>query len=311
MEEIETIAIDTDITLVKYIQTPDGKIYKIIDNTTSTETDGYAPGKNFLVSAPSQSPATKTQTNGQVYYINNDDLGRTILHSEALALGDEAADGTYPIEINCRSNNANGISTKGSITSDGNITSTNTVRGSKVIARNPTSGSTNIYGGFIQSTNNNGVQILINNNPGEISCSNILLNSNIHISDSSASNNYIGNNTQIGTHIRIDKSGTITASAFYQESDERLKTFTEDYNINLDDIKNIKTGRFYWNSDENQVINGGVTAQSVEKYFPELVREDENGTKTVNYDGLAGVAIAAIKKLTERIEELENIVYNK
>jgi hypothetical protein len=105
--------------------------------------------------------------------------------------------------------------------------------------------------------------------------------------------------------------GSVTAPAFYQESDERLKTFTEDYDINLDDIKNIKTGRFYWNSDENQVINGGVTAQSVEKYFPELVREDENGTKTVNYDGLAGVAIAAIKKLTERIEELENIVYNK
>ena len=109
----------------------------------------------------------------------------------------------------------------------------------------------------------------------------------------------------------ITLSGDITANAFYQSSDERLKTFTEDYDINLDDIKNIKTGRFYWNSDEKQVINGGVTAQSVEKYFPELVREDENGTKIVNYDGLAGVAIAAIKKLTERIEELENIVYNK
>ena len=109
----------------------------------------------------------------------------------------------------------------------------------------------------------------------------------------------------------ITANGDITAKGFYQSSDERLKTFTEDYIINLDDIKNIKTGKFYWNSDESQVINGGVTAQSVEKYFPELVREDENGTKTVNYDGLAVVAIAAIKKLTERIEELENIVYNK
>lgn len=106
-------------------------------------------------------------------------------------------------------------------------------------------------------------------------------------------------------------NGIITASAFYESSDERLKTFTEDYNINLDDIKNIKTGKFYWNSDENQVINGGVSAQTVEKYFPELVRENENGIKSVNYDGLAVVAIAAIKKLTERIEELENIVYNK
>ncbi|MBO7210408.1 MAG: tail fiber domain-containing protein [Methanobrevibacter sp.] len=109
----------------------------------------------------------------------------------------------------------------------------------------------------------------------------------------------------------ITAEGDITAKGFYQSSDERLKTFTEEYDINLDDIKNIKTGRFYWNSDDNRVINGGVTAQSVEKYFPELVKEDENGTKTVNYDGLAVVAIAAIKKLTERIEELENIVYNK
>jgi hypothetical protein len=109
----------------------------------------------------------------------------------------------------------------------------------------------------------------------------------------------------------IQTNGIITAPAFYESSDERLKTFTEDYNINLDDIKNIKTGRFYWNSDENQVINGGVSAQTVETYFPELVRENENGIKSVNYDGLAVVAIAAIKKLTERIEELENIVYNK
>lgn len=109
----------------------------------------------------------------------------------------------------------------------------------------------------------------------------------------------------------VDTDDSIHASAFYENSDERLKTFTDDYDIDLDNIKNIKTGRFYWNSDENQVINGGVSAQTVEKYFPELVRENENSIKSVNYDGLAVVAIAAIKKLTERIEHLENIINNK
>lgn len=113
------------------------------------------------------------------------------------------------------------------------------------------------------------------------------------------------------TEVYVNTDHSIHADAFYENSDERLKTFTEDYDINLDDIKNIKTGRFYWNSDENQVINGGVSAQTVEEYFPELVREDENGFKSVNYDGLAVVAIAAIKKLTERIEHLENIINNK
>lgn len=122
-----------------------------------------------------------------------------------------------------------------------------------------------------------------------------------------------GTNPQTYSHseVFVAADHALHASAFYQDSDERLKTFTEDYDVNLDDIKNIKTGRFYWNSDENQVINGGVSAQSVEKYFPELVREDENGTKSVNYDGLAGVALAAIKKLTDRIEQLEEIVRNK
>lgn len=120
-------------------------------------------------------------------------------------------------------------------------------------------------------------------------------------------------NPQTYSHVEVfvDTDDSIHASAFYQDSDERLKTFTEEYNINLDDIKNIKTGRFYWNSDEIKVINGGVSAQSVEKYFPELVREDESGIKSVNYDGLAVVAIAAIKKLTERIEQLEDIIRNK
>ena len=121
----------------------------------------------------------------------------------------------------------------------------------------------------------------------------------------------INSDGNIASKGNITATGTMTSAGFYQSSDERLKTFTSDYDINLDDIKNIKTGKFYWNSDENQTINGGVSAQTVEEYFPELVKEDETGMKSVNYDGLAVVAIAAIKKLTERIEQLEEIVRNK
>lgn len=120
-------------------------------------------------------------------------------------------------------------------------------------------------------------------------------------------------NPQTYSHssVFVNTDHSIHALKFYQDSDERLKTFTEDYDVNLDDIKNIKTGRFYWNSDESQEINGGVSAQTVEAYFPELVKENEDGIKSVNYDGLAVVAIAAIKKLTERIEQLEDIIRNK
>lgn len=126
-----------------------------------------------------------------------------------------------------------------------------------------------------------------------------------------ASQNSTGVTTYSKSNVYIDTDASVKAVAFYQTSDENLKTFTEDYDVNLDEIKNIKTGKFYWKSDENMVINSGITAQSVEEYFPELVHEDEDGIKSVNYDGLAVVAIAAIKKLTERIEQLEQIVQNK
>lgn len=120
-------------------------------------------------------------------------------------------------------------------------------------------------------------------------------------------------NPQTYSHVEVfvNTDHSIHAAKFYQDSDERLKTFTEDYDVNLNDLKNIKTGRFYWNFDDNKVINSGVSAQTVEAYFPELVSENEDGIKSVNYDGLAVVAIAAIKKLTERIEQLEDIIRNK
>lgn len=120
-------------------------------------------------------------------------------------------------------------------------------------------------------------------------------------------------NPQTYSHVEvyIDTDHSLHAEKFYQNSDERLKTFTEDYDINLDDIKNIRTGRFYWNNDDNLEINCGVTAQTVETYFPELISENEDGIKSVNYDGLAVIAIAAIKKLTARIEQLEEIIRNK
>lgn len=134
-------------------------------------------------------------------------------------------------------------------------------------------------------------------------------NSKIYLVGATSQSEYPQTYSHSSVYVNIDHS--IHALKFYQDSDERLKTFTEDYDVNLDDIKNIKTGRFYWNSDESQEINGGVSAQTVEAYFPELVKENEDGIKSVNYDGLAVVAIAAIKKLTERIEQLEDIIRNK
>lgn len=108
-------------------------------------------------------------------------------------------------------------------------------------------------------------------------------------------------------------SGTLIGSPYmlggniYQTSDETLKTFTEELDVNLDNLATIKKGLFYWNHDENKTVDIGITAQSVEPLFPQIVSEVD-GVKSVSYSKLSVVALAAIDKLYSRVKELEEEV---
>ena len=90
----------------------------------------------------------------------------------------------------------------------------------------------------------------------------------------------------------------------YQTSDERLKTFTSPIDINFDNLLEIKKGEFYWNDDPDKTPDLGVSAQSLEAIYPQIVDEVE-GTKTVSYNRLGVIALAAIDKLHLRIKALE------
>jgi Chaperone of endosialidase len=54
--------------------------------------------------------------------------------------------------------------------------------------------------------------------------------------------------------------------------------------------------------------DAGVIAQEVEAVFPELVVTTPEGIKRVNYTGLVGVVIEAVKELKARNEALEQRV---
>ena len=90
----------------------------------------------------------------------------------------------------------------------------------------------------------------------------------------------------------------------YQTSDETLKHFTEDLKVDLDNLLTIKKGLFYWNDDENKTVDIGVSAQSVEPLYPQIVTETD-GIKAVSYSKLSVVALAAIDVLYKRVKELE------
>ena len=93
----------------------------------------------------------------------------------------------------------------------------------------------------------------------------------------------------------------------YQTSDETLKHFTEDLKVDLDNLSTIKKGLFYWNDDENKTVDIGVSAQSVEPLYPQIVTETD-GIKAVSYSKLSVVALAAIDVLYKRVKELEEEV---
>ena len=85
---------------------------------------------------------------------------------------------------------------------------------------------------------------------------------------------------------------------FYQTSDERLKIFNEDVNINFETLKLIPKKYFTWKDGGHKNAIGTI-AQELQKYYPELVSKNENGYLSVNYSLLSIIALKAIDELYE------------
>ncbi len=74
-------------------------------------------------------------------------------------------------------------------------------------------------------------------------------------------------------------------------------------------IRRLRGVTWRWRDDVpagvEQTPEIGVIAQEVEAVFPELVRMDARGFKTVNYGGLVAPLIEAVKELDDRLRAIE------
>lgn len=95
--------------------------------------------------------------------------------------------------------------------------------------------------------------------------------------------------------------GAIHASGFFKESDVRLKSNIAPLNHTLDQICNIPTVEFNMH-DKHQI---GTIAQDLENNFAEVVNNDSDGMKSVDYCMLGVVAIEGIKLLKQEVEDLK------
>ena len=91
----------------------------------------------------------------------------------------------------------------------------------------------------------------------------------------------------------------------YAASDERLKDFAGDVDVDLDDIKRIPKKYYTWKGDDSDKLQIGTSAQELHKIYPEIVSIDDEGTHSVAYDRLSIIALAAIDKLYEENKELK------
>ena len=105
-------------------------------------------------------------------------------------------------------------------------------------------------------------------------------------------------------------TGTLAATNVNSTSDANLKENVETIVGSIDILKDINGVKFVWKDLGTPSV--GVIAQDVEKVLPELVSQrSDNGTKSVNYNGLVGVLIEAVKELSARVEGLENQLNNQ
>lgn len=89
---------------------------------------------------------------------------------------------------------------------------------------------------------------------------------------------------------------------YFEMSDENLKEFIEDFNINIDLLNKIPIKYYYWKGNKKERYLG-TSAQEIRKICPELVSENENGYLTVAYDKLSLIAIASLKLLNKEIND--------
>ena len=101
----------------------------------------------------------------------------------------------------------------------------------------------------------------------------------------------------------IPSTGEFNATQFNSTSDKIFKENIITVENSTEVIKKLNGVTFSWK--ETGLLSAGVIAQELEEVLPALVSSNENGIKSVNYNGIIAYLIESIKQLETRITDLE------
>ena len=168
------------------------------------------------------------------------------------------------------------------------------------------SGSKNVFIGYQAGDNvgytNKSNQLVIGNGP--------LPGNQLVIGDFSKKTLLINGRTSINEDANVTGNLKVQGKAFaasFEKSDGRLKKDIKPLSHALDSILQLQGKTYRWKEDTTFANKAdiGLIAQDVEKVFPELVAEDEQGYKAIAYSKLTTVLIEAIKEQQGQITTLE------
>ena len=113
----------------------------------------------------------------------------------------------------------------------------------------------------------------------------------------------IGSDATSKLHVFGDATvtGVITCTDINSTSDINLKENITTVDNALSIVNDLRGVRFEWKKDHKPSY--GVIAQELEQVLPELVTDTD--PKTVNYNGIIGVLIEAVKELSAEVEDLK------
>jgi len=272
-------------------------------------TVGFITATNIWVSG-----ITTTQT------LNVGTGGTVIITTSSGSVGIGTTNPTFALDIFSTSNNSNGI-----LRVRSQYATAETAIGDNFIKFNYSGGSTIDFVSSLNFRDSSFNPILYLQN----STKNVLINTS---TETGTANQFLqvsggaafygtGSSVGIGTtnptsklHVQGNAyiTGVTTSTDFDSLSDFNLKTNIQQIDDSLAKVIQIRGVTFNWK--ETNRSSAGVIAQEVEKVLPELVNGEE--TKTVNYNGVIGALVEAVKELKaendvlkERLDEVYKKVF--